>query len=151
MTADMSNIFISAPGRLTALKSNNPRGLIFSIGLTKGAGIVTDLQTQQQVAAQFQQSLDRAIYVVPFGDAIGSLQATLLLNNDCNGTDTAGEFIKQYAGNRLSPSTTAPSRLIIGSTPFIGFTTGFTLQASASNGHNVIGTLSFAAWLAESK
>jgi len=68
----MSSIFISAPGRLTAIKSTNPRGLIFDIGLVKGAGIVTDLQTSQQVAAQFQQSLDRAVYVVPFGDAIGS-------------------------------------------------------------------------------
>lgn len=147
----MSSIFISAPGRLTAIKSSNPRGLLFNIGLERGMGIVTDLATTQQVAAQFQQSLDRAVYVVPFGDAIGTIRATLLLNNNCSGDDTAGSFIKHYAGNRLSPSTVQPGKLIIGSTPFIGFATGFSLTASVSGGHNVIGTLDFAAWLAEAR
>jgi hypothetical protein len=152
----MSVIFDGTPGRLVAIKSHNPQAMALSIDLNGAQlhGVVTKLEVDQSVAAQFQASLDRAIYVVPFGDNIGTMLVSMILNSSCGdsggdserGTD---QLIQYYAEKRLSPTNPLPGQLTIGKKTFLGYVTGFKLSAASESGYLFAGTLQFAAWLAQ--
>ncbi len=145
----MSAIFVPVPGRLLAIRSDHPRGLIFNLGSIQTTGIVTSLSVDGSVAAQFQPSLNRTVYLTPFGDNVGSLDINMILNSSC--TDTAGDtpslFLDSYEQSRLSPSNPTPANLIIGRKAFTGYAIAFKLTASSENGHIIQGQLKFAAWM----
>lgn len=146
-----SVIFDSHPGRLVAVPSNGPRAMRMRLGNFEGTGVVTGLNVEQGVAAQFQPSLDGAVYVTPFGDKMGTMQVSLLLNEMalCGSGAARGfdAFMAAYSRNRLSPSNAAPLELIVGASMFIGFAVGFQINGASDNGHVIRGTLQFAAWL----
>ena len=134
-----------------ATQSSNPRGILISLGLggdSSGtpAGIVTDLQITQQVATQFQQSLHQNVYAMSFGDAVGQMSVSLLLNTTCQGADRAAALLNYYSTNRISPTNSSPVQWQIGSSGFTGFVTGFQMSAN-SRDFMMMGQLHFAAWL----
>jgi hypothetical protein len=144
----MSDVFVQAPGTLVAFKSDSPQSLIFDLGAIQATGVVMNLTIDGSVAAQFQPSLDGTVYMTPFGDNVGNLTVSLLLNSRCHsGTDSASDFLDVYQSIRLSPDNPVPSNLIIGRKSFTGYATGFTLSASSESGQMVHGQLKFAAWM----
>lgn len=145
----MSSIFVPVPGRLVAIKSDHPRGLIFDLGSVQATGVVTSLSVDGSVAAQFQPSLNRTVYLTPFGDNIGSMDVNMVLNSSCTDSegDTPSKFLDNYEQSRLSPSNPQPANLIIGRKAFTGYAIGFKLSGSSDNGHIIQGQLRFAAWM----
>lgn len=145
----MSAIFVPSPGRMVAIRSNHPRGLIFDVGNVQNIGIVTRLSIDQSVAAQFQPSLNKTIYATPFGDNIGTLTLNCILNTACDAEqDQAGNFIDNYQATRFSPDNAQQADLIVGGKAFTGYAVGFQLDASSDNGHTIQGVLRFVAWMA---
>lgn len=144
----MSQLFLAVPGRLVAIRSDHPRGLIFDVGPIQQTGIVTGLSIAQEVAAQFQPSLDRVIYAMPFGDAVGTLTVNMLLNSPCNGSeDNTSDFLAQYETSRFSPDNSTPVDLVVGASAYTGFMVGFQLMADSNQGHTVQATARFVAWM----
>ncbi len=138
----MSAIFVSAPGRLLAIKSDTPKGLILDVGSVQRTGIVTGLSVDQSVSAQFQPSLDRTVYITGFGDNIGTMTINLILNNPCDeSTDNTSAFFDNYLKNRLSPDNVVPADLIIGSKAFAGYAIGFGWRGDSNNGHQIVAEL----------
>ncbi len=146
----MSAVFISRPGQMVAMPSDNPRGFTFDLGFTTDTGVVVSLNSRQGVASQFQPSLDRVVYAVPFGDTMGQIQARLLVNPRCEGQQGGIDAIQlYYQNNRFMPNNSQPKSLVIGRTAYKGFILDFTLDASSEQGHIAYGTLSFATWQAQ--
>ncbi len=145
----MSAIFVPAPGRLLAIRSEHPRALIFDVGEVQQSGLVTGLEIDQSVSAQFQPSLDRVVYTTPFGDNIGGMTINMILNNECDDSDdNTSRFISYYEKARLSPDNAVPVDMIIGSKAFAGYAIGFRITGDSSQGHMMMAQLKFAAWLA---
>lgn len=147
----MADLFVTVPGRAILAGTNTgPQGLTLSLPDQDNlSGIVTRLGLSQQVAAQIQASLNKTFYITSFGDQPGSLEVGMLLNTNCNGDNLVDEFISYYSTQRLSPATTSPSALAIGSTAFLGYPIGFSVDGSSSNGHVINGTLRFVVWLTQ--
>ncbi len=147
----MASIFVAVPGRaVVAAKNHGPRGLLFSLpnGGSLG-GVVTRLSASQQVAVQMVPSLDRAFYIMPFGDQAGSMSVGLMLNSLCDQTSGAVDsFLRYYRNQRLTPDNATPSTMAIGSSTFFGYALGFEMSAESQSGHVIHGTLSFVAWMA---
>ncbi len=122
---------------------------MFNLGSVQQTGIVTSLSIDGSVAAQFQPSLNGAVYVTPFGDNIGSMDVNMILNSSCEDSDgdTPSKFLDNYAQNRLNPSNPTPANLVIGRKAFTGYAIGFRLLANSENGHIIQGQLKFAAWM----
>jgi hypothetical protein len=109
-------------------------------------GVVTDLKVDQSVAAQFQSSLDRAIYVVPFGDNMGNMEVSMLLNRGCDNRERLDEFFRYYSDKRLGPKTLDPVTVTIGAQAFRAYLVGMSVSVSA-NDFIYRGTATFAAWI----
>jgi hypothetical protein len=148
----MSDIFVTAPGTMVAIPTNQPQGIIFDFGPVQTTGVVVSFVADGSVAAQFQPSLDGAVYVMPFGDNIGNMVIDVLLNSQCTSggsapQDNVSNFLTVYQEQRLSQTNTDPIVLIIGQKAFVGFATGFTLTGSSENGNMIRGQLKFVSWM----
>ena len=147
----MSDIFNATPGTLVAIPTDQPQGIIFDFGPVQATGVVIGFALDGSVAAQFQPSLDGAVYITPFGDNVGNLVVDVLLNSQCTADgsvsqDTVSNFLNVYQTQRLSPTNPTPSVLIIGQKAFVGFAIAFTLNGSSENGSMIRGQLKFVAW-----
>lgn len=112
-------------------------------------GIATSVNCTQAVVAQFQKALDTAIYITPFGDAVGNAQIKFIANRKCDdGAEVNGfDVIQHYLERRLlTTKNKLPATLVIGSGTFQGFLMGLLLNGMAGDIPVVEGTLQFRAW-----
>lgn len=112
-------------------------------------GIATSVQCAQQVVAQFQKALNTAIYITPFGDAVGDAQIKFIVNRKCeDGADVSGfDVIQHYLDRRLlTTKNKLPATLVIGSGTFQGFLVGLMINGQSGDIPVVEGTLQFKAW-----
>ncbi len=112
-------------------------------------GIATAVQCSQQVIAQFQKALDTAIYITPFGDAVGDAQIKFIANRKCdNSADVSGfDVIQHYMDRRLlTTRNKLPCTLVIGSGTFKGFLVGLLINGQSGDVPVVEGTLQFKVW-----
>jgi hypothetical protein len=147
----MADIFVAVPGRaVIAARNQGPKGLLFSLPSQDTlSGIVTRLSLSQQVAAQIQPSLNKTFYITSFGDQPGALEIGVLLNTSCDsGTNLVDQFISYYRDQRLTPDTASPSSMAIGSSTFLGYVTGFSVDGQSSSGHVINGTIRYVVWMA---
>lgn len=152
----MAVIFDGIPGRLVVVAATNPKAisLYLDIGGAQANGVMTRLDVDQSVAYQAQPSLDRAVYVIPFGDNVGQMQIGLILNSSCGedaGSADRGvdQFISYYEEKRLSPTNPVPGQLTVGKKTFLGYAVGFKLALASESGYLAQGTLQFISWLAQ--
>ncbi len=146
-----SLLFDPAPGKLIAIATQTAKIMSFTLDSFEATGVLTSIQIQQGVAAQFQPSLDGVLYVTPFGDKLGTATAGFILNPELCGKGDSGRgidsFMRTYAEKRLSPANVKPLRLTIGNTTYRGFAIGLRIDANADNGYMIRGTLDFVAWV----
>jgi hypothetical protein len=123
------------------------------------SGLCLGVSIDQKVAAQFQNTLDNAIYITPFGDLPGDVALKFLLNPACGATTSQAEnFLSEYYFFRLRPSyytgpgviNRSPNVLVsIGSsqiTNFYGYVVGCQLTASTGSSVLIEGTMIIKAW-----
>lgn len=141
-----------SPGRsIPVLIPNGVAPLVFSVdGDVLDLGVTTRVDASQQVAAQFQPSLNDAIFVTPFGDQPGRIGITFVANREC--LEPANEnlaVIEYYLANRILPTENkVPLIITIGSSTFRGYVTALQLgaQAPVAGSPLVQGSIIFTAW-----
>lgn len=144
-----TGFYVDSPAALSVTVANADG----TLNLTK-LGIATNVETSQSVIAQFQNTLDDAIYVVPFGDAVGDSVISFVINNQCitsegtadNDLGTQDQLVAAYLTNRLKPSTAAGMYLAIGGLAMIGFIVGLRLSGTSDGTPMVRGTILFKSW-----
>lgn len=110
-------------------------------------GVVTKVQVSQEIAAQFQNTLNDSIFITPFGDKPGQINLTFVANRKCNGTAQTTDVIQHYLDRRLQPGANLlPALVVIGSGTFRSYLVGMQLAADASGVQLVQGTLVFRGW-----
>ncbi len=141
-----------SPGRsIPILVPDGVAPLTFSIdGDTLDLGVATRIEATQQVAAQFQPSLNSAIFVTPFGDQPGRCAVSFVANREClDPSSNDIRVIEYYLANRILPDNNkTPLIITIGVSTFRGYTTAmsFSSQAPAGGSPLVQGTILFTAW-----
>ena len=135
-------LFSGPTGRVIRLDDNSAPGGLRLLDLPdKGTqidydtqrSIITKLQVDQSVSAQFSHMLGGEIYVHVFGDRIGSvILSGLSFPYGCeNPEDTQPgleKMLEWYRQNKLS-TRFLPIRAVIGDTPFDAFLVNFTAGA----------------------
>lgn len=129
----MADIFNSRPG-VVAIISDSSGGVlpgrIFVEGFKPQAALISGIEYNQQTSQQFQTSLDQAIYLYVFGDAMGDIVVNgLAFLGVCKG-DGEGllEVFEFYEQNRASKRP-EPVKVHVGkSKPIVGFLTGLKLR-----------------------
>lgn len=148
----MSTICAGVGGRLIELDSGNA---IAPLTIDAGGidieefGVMIGIEMRQEVQAQFQPSLDDAIYVTPFGDSPGVIALTYIANNDCeeDGDDAlANKFLSSYVDDRLRPNKDPAVEVTVGGQTFRGFVTGMQFNGTTSDTPIIQGTLILTAW-----
>jgi hypothetical protein len=137
------------PGAVVGLVTENPRPFLVLLAADAGGGnpafegITTAANVEQSVAAQYQTSLDRTVYVTPFGDAPGTLSANFILNDTCD-SNQAGEqfdaFCRAYQNTKLSPdsATQGPLLFVLGRTAYVGFIAAYRVGITAESAQRLI-------------
>ena len=157
VTPDTCN---SPIGRVVAVKTGAvaPLALTFDGKPLQNMGLCTRLAVSQSVIAQFQNTFESYIYVVPFGDKPGDIAISFIINQDCDTTKSALNVVDYYIKNRLLPTVrrqtngawlvrkTAPITVAIGSLTLRGFVTALTLEAVTDGGVIVGATLRMTGW-----
>jgi hypothetical protein len=131
----------SQAGRMIAVKTAAATSAVIRIsGFPVFLGIVTKVEMGVNVAAQFQNTFDNGLYVVPFGDAVGELRLTLLVKNVC-GENTqnngVGALLDAYKSGRLLPGSRRRVGIALGGSSFTGFLTGVLYGNSAESSGSV--------------
>jgi hypothetical protein len=143
---------LGANGRMikVALSADNPAPLLVTVNGKElvSLGVAIQVQASQGVAAQFQNSFNGNIYVIPFGDSPGEVRITFIMNKICDSTQNSNSTaaFEYYLKQRLSPSNTKPGTVVIGSVALTSFVIGFSLSAQAQESTMVTGTLVLRAW-----
>lgn len=141
-------IFESAPGRLTAMNSQGAQSIRLNIAEFRSAGVLTGITVEHRVAAQFQPSLDNALYIIPFGDGVGRMTLELILNPmdpNCSGGREVGpdKFVEFYLKARLSPVNFAPAVLTLHNQQIKGFVTGMRMNLASTTSLTFQGAIDF--------
>jgi hypothetical protein len=153
-------IFNSVPGRMVAIETDQAEGFRLSVGGDDTAsgsfsttGFTTSFQMQQKVSAQFQVSLDRGLYAIPFGDDVGSMNVGLvhgiLCDADRRGASTAdtGQIMQNwYKRNKFQASRLSPITITVGESVYKGYVLGLAFAAEAAEGSVLRSQLQLAAW-----
>lgn len=157
----MSAIFQTVPGRaVVAIETDDVQSFMIEVrdedagGDQAGfsnTGLTTRVEVQQQVSAQFQVSLDRAVFAVPFGDAIGQMTVGLVHGLLCDtGTgqtvDTGERILDWYRRNKFQRGRLQPLTIAIGTSIYSGYILGLSLSAESSEGSMIRSTIQLAAW-----
>ena len=155
----MTAIFTSVPGRVVlAVESNEAQSFTLSVedeasGDTfENSGFTTSFQLTQKVSAQFQISLDRSLFAIPFGDDVGMMSVGLVHGLFCDGEggdteiDTAQAIQDWYRRNKFQASRLDPIRLTVGESGYAGYVISMDLSAEAAQGSMVRSRLQLAAW-----
>lgn len=112
-------------GSAVAVNGNRGASTIVTHSLTDDEGksdpgehvITVGLKIKQEVSAEFQVSLRRKLYVIPFGDKPSELQlAFTVFTLDCEGRATEGirDMLDYYDDVKLKPDDSDPLSIIIG-------------------------------------
>lgn len=155
----MTAIFTSVPGRVVlAVDSNEAQSFTLSVDNEasgdsfENSGFTTSFKLSQKVSAQFQVSLDRSLFAIPFGDDIGMMTVGLVHGLFCDGeggsteTDTAQAIQDWYRRNKFQASRLDPIRLTVGESGYKGYVMAMDLSAEASQGSMVRSQLQLVAW-----
>ena len=146
----MSLIIDSRPGRVAAIRAQNPRPFVLNVGHEFVYGIATSVALQRSVAAQIATSLANTVFITPFGDNASSLTVNFILNGkDCDSPyDGAADFLDAYDATKLlQTQNTAPRTFVVGGRSFYGYIIGANLSASVDGGqHMILGTLNAVVW-----
>lgn len=125
-------------------------------------GVATSITASQNVAAQFQNAFNDAIYVTPFGDTPGEVHLSFIINAKCNTNDgnsahlntqpasdkkQTGQAIEYYLKNRLSPYRSRPLVIVIGPMTLKGYLIGLQVPYQAQSFPIAQAVLSFKAWI----
>jgi len=152
----MASLCSSAGGRLIQIsRTNNASPISISLSYGDGPtqltrlGVAVSVQADQKVQAQFQNALNDAIFVTPFGDAPGQIRVTFVANRLCRDSGAGFEVIQHYLDRRLRPGNTSskdPATVTIGPGAFRAFLTSILISGNTSDTPIVQGTLVFTAW-----
>lgn len=158
----MSSIFRSVPGRIVALETNDVQSFTLEVrdddagpGENDGfrnTGFTTSFRMQERVSAQFQLSLDRSLFAIPFGDDVGTMSVGLVHGLLCEtsrgqaSVDTSQAVMSWYNRNKFQASRLSPLRITVGSMVYAGYVLGLDLHAEASEGSIIRSQLQLAAW-----
>lgn len=134
-------------------------GVVFDFVHLTTLGLCTNVDIQQSVAAQFQNTFDNTIYVTPFGDLPGTVTISFLINPSCSSTPGfSGSVINDYFVNRLQTSyyTAGPTLhrspniwLTIGAlnpVSLYGYIIGLQLRGTSASSIMIEGVLTMKAW-----
>jgi hypothetical protein len=97
----------------------------------KELGLVTRIEVNQNVAAQFKITFGSNIYVVPFGDKPGDIAISFIANPECSSTSTGLSSIEYYLRNRLRASTGSLQIVSVGDIVFVGSIVGCRIVGDA--------------------
>jgi hypothetical protein len=145
-------IFSAVPGRLVvAMQGDDAQAFkVVMSGIPMIPGIATGIQVAQQVAAQFQVTLDESLFVVPFGDDAGQMSMTVVHGMECKGSDTVIDGVQAalqwYKKYKFQRSNMNPVTIGVGSSVFKGYVINFKIDAQAAEGGMVRGQLNLVAW-----
>lgn len=133
-------------------------GTVFETDGLTTLGLCTNLDLQQSVSAQFQNTFNNTIYVTPFGDLPGTAAVSFIINPSCaSPTGLSGTVINDYFTYRLQPSYYNGATLVrspniwlsIGAERPItlyGYLIGLNLRGSSSQSIMIQGTLFMKVW-----
>lgn len=152
-------IFSSMPGRIVAIDADSEaqtfnlsiRGGASSGGRFENSGFVTAVELREKVLAQFQTTLDKSLFAIPFGDDVGMMSVGLVHGKVCgvNGketTDTVKAIQAWYSSNKFQSGRLNPLTLAIGENIYAGYLLEIALNAQSNEGTVVRSQLQFAAW-----
>jgi hypothetical protein len=152
-------IFSSMPGRIVAIDADSEaqtfnlkiQGDASSGGKFENSGFVTTVELREKVLAQFQTTLDKSLFAIPFGDDVGMMSVGLVHGKVCgvNGaetTDTVKAIQAWYGANKFQNGRLNPLTLAIGENVYAGYLLELALNAQAHEGTVVRSQLQFAAW-----
>jgi hypothetical protein len=152
-------IFSSMPGRIIAIDADaeaqtfNLRieGDATSGGNFENSGFVTTVELREKVLAQFQTTLDKSLFAIPFGDDVGMMSVGLVHGKVCgiNGAesrDTVKSIQAWYGANKFQNRRLNPLILAIGENIYAGYLLEFAMNAQGHDGTVVRSQLQFAAW-----
>lgn len=151
-------IFSSMPGRIVAINTDteaqtftlNVSGEDTTSGTFANSGFVTSVSVQDNVETQFQVTLDRALFAIPFGDAVGKMSLGLVHGKVCDvkgdTTDTVKAIQAWYNANKFQAKRLNPLTIAVGSNVYGGYLLGMTLEAQAHEGTAVRSQLQLVAW-----
>lgn len=131
----MTVIFQAPAGATAPVYTNSGRAVssLFSLPGKPKDVIVTGIQHDQKVAAQFRQSLRRVLYVFPFGDEPSQTNITFtLFGFDCDGNPTTAveDMLNYYDQIKLKPSAADPIDIVIGGKAIKALVMGLNLGLS---------------------
>jgi hypothetical protein len=143
-------------GRLISIKVDKPAPMTIALSYDDGSvdiakiGVAVEVSVSQQIAAQFQNALNDAIFVTPFGDSPGEIRISFIANRMCedDGTSSGFNVIQHYLDRRLLPKKNKKAASVtIGSGTFRSFLVGMTKEGASSDRIPLIrGTLIFRGW-----
>jgi hypothetical protein len=146
-------IFYAVPGRLVvALQGDDAQSFkVVMKGVPMIPGIATGLRVSQQVSAQFQVTLDKSLFVIPFGDDAGQMSMTVVHGMECRSsgtgvTDGVQSALQWYKKYKFQRDNMAPVTVGVGSSVFKGYVINFAIDAQAAEGGMVRGQLNLVAW-----
>lgn len=150
----MSTVCAGVGGRLIKLEVGGDTVAPLDIDLggvdISEFGVAVGLEMSQEVQAQFQPSLDDAIYITPFGDSPGNIAITFVANRECGeDAESTNKFITTYLNQRMRPDNAQALVVSVGGNAFYAFVTGMRLNASTADTPVVQGTLILTAWSSE--
>ena len=156
----MSAIFTATPGRVVlAMESDGVESFTLRVsgddtngGDFENSGFTTSFKMTQKISAQFQISLDRSLFAIPFGDDIGMMSVGLVHGLFCDGVggtneiDTGQAIQDWYRRNKFQASRLDPIQIAVGETNYAGYVMALDLGAEASQGSMIRSQLQLVAW-----
>jgi len=134
-----------------ANKTRRATSALFSITPNRPADvIITAVQYEQKVAAQFKTSLRRVLYVFPFGDKPSQVTLTFaVFLYDCDGNPTTAveDLLNYYDEVKLKPTDDTPVQVVIGGKAINAFVLSLNLGMQQGGVQTVVtATMTLVGW-----